>query len=65
MCILPHSYTHDYNIYKSKGRYFSDLEKCIKVIKEITGKDIPPILECLVAQIIPWVKKVLADIRKP
>ncbi|NLZ49259.1 MAG: polysaccharide deacetylase [Clostridiales bacterium] len=42
MCILPHSYSHDYNIYKSKGKYFSDLEKCIKVIEEITGRDIPP-----------------------
>lgn len=42
MCILPHSYNHDYKIYKSKGSYFSDLNKCIKVIKEITGKDIPP-----------------------
>lgn len=42
MCILPHTYSHDYNIYKSKGKYFSDLEKCVKVIKETTGKDIAP-----------------------
>lgn len=65
MCILPHSYTHDYNIYKSKGRYFSDLEKCIKVIKEITGKDIPPYTRMPGGSNNTMGKeKVLADIRE-
>ncbi|MBP1863066.1 peptidoglycan/xylan/chitin deacetylase (PgdA/CDA1 family) [Clostridium tetanomorphum] len=38
MCILPHSYSHSYkDIYSSSNSYFNDLNKCIDVIKRITG----------------------------
>jgi peptidoglycan-N-acetylglucosamine deacetylase len=37
MCILPHTYTHNYKkIYKSPEAYFNDLESCCRVIKELT-----------------------------
>ncbi|WP_243108730.1 polysaccharide deacetylase family protein [Clostridium rectalis] len=39
MCILPHTYCHDYKIiYSSVENYFKDLEKCKNVIRKITGK---------------------------
>jgi peptidoglycan/xylan/chitin deacetylase (PgdA/CDA1 family) len=44
MTILPHSYSHEYAIYKSESSYFQDLEKCISVIKGITGKELPPFI---------------------
>ena len=53
MCILPHSYTHDYNIYKSRRAYFKDLEKCIKVIKEVTRRTYHPIQDYAVVLITP------------
>ena len=37
MCIMPHSYTHDYNIYKSAASYFQDLEACSSAIEKVTG----------------------------
>ena len=65
MSILPHSYSHDYAIYKSESSYFQDLEKCKSVIEGITGKEVPPYIRMpggsdnLVGS-----KKVLNNIRK-
>ncbi|GAA0726809.1 polysaccharide deacetylase family protein [Clostridium malenominatum] len=40
MTILPHTYSHDYKaMYSSVDNYFQDLDKCIKVINNLTGKD--------------------------
>lgn len=44
MTILPHSYSHNYNIYNSMGAYFQDLEKCTAVLQGITGKEVPPFI---------------------
>ena len=41
MCILPHTYSHEYKIYKSDEAYLDDLYKCSRVIKSITGEEIP------------------------
>lgn len=43
MCILPHTYSHEYKIvYKSVDGYFNDLNKCKETIKKIVGvKDTP------------------------
>jgi peptidoglycan/xylan/chitin deacetylase (PgdA/CDA1 family) len=41
MSILPHSYSHDYAIYRSKDKYFSDLKSCIEVIEGVTGEAVP------------------------
>jgi len=37
MCIMPHSYTHEYSIYKSTDTYFQDLEACSAAIEKVTG----------------------------
>lgn len=37
MCILTHTYSHDYAIYKSKETYFNDLEAGNEAIKRATG----------------------------
>ena len=38
MCILPHTYSHDYKtIYKNEEEYFKDLNQCISVIKNNTS----------------------------
>ncbi|MBO6047494.1 MAG: polysaccharide deacetylase [Erysipelotrichaceae bacterium] len=37
-CIAAHSYTHNYNIYKSQSKFYKDLGKIEKVIKKQTGK---------------------------
>lgn len=37
MCIIAHSYTHDYKIYKSIQTYMEDLDKCNQVIKNTIG----------------------------
>lgn len=38
MCILPHTYSHDYkSIYKNEEEYFKDLNQCISVIKDNTS----------------------------
>ena len=43
MCILPHCYSHSYtSIYNTADSYFNDLNKCIDVIKRITGNTPPP-----------------------
>lgn len=34
MCLMPHTYSHDYNIYKTVDGYFNDLNKCMEVIKK-------------------------------
>lgn len=40
MTILPHTYSHDYKvIYSSVDKYFQDLERCEKVIGNLTGKE--------------------------
>lgn len=41
MCLVAHSYTHDYAIYKSVETYMADLDTCNKSITKITG--IPPL----------------------
>ncbi|MDP4177919.1 MAG: polysaccharide deacetylase family protein [Bacillota bacterium] len=40
MCILPHTYSHEYKIYKNKETYHKDLMTCIDCIKKITNKDV-------------------------
>lgn len=42
MCILPHTYSHEYKIYKSIEAYMDDMVKCREVIKNITSN--PPSL---------------------
>ncbi|URZ05751.1 polysaccharide deacetylase family protein [Clostridium felsineum] len=37
MCIMPHSYTHKANIYKSVENYNKDLKECIDFINNIQG----------------------------
>lgn len=37
MCIMPHSYTHEYSIYKSVSSYFQDLEACSSSIEKVIG----------------------------
>lgn len=44
MCILPHSHTHDYSIYKNTDAYFEDLYKNIAVIENLTGRGIAPFM---------------------
>lgn len=40
MCIMPHSYSHDYNIaYKSVDAYFDDLQRCIDSMTKATGEN--------------------------
>lgn len=39
MCVLAHSYTHDYKIYQSIQTYMADLDKCNEIIKSSLGKD--------------------------
>jgi len=41
MCVLPHSQTHDYDIYKKRERYMEDYRQCVVAIKELTGKTPP------------------------
>jgi len=38
MCILAHSYSHDYSIYRSVSSYFEDLEACNSAIEKATGR---------------------------
>lgn len=65
MCLMPHTYSHDYKIYKSSNDYFDDLNKCMETIKKLTGKKkfdyvrIPGGSDNLVSS-----KKVLSSIRK-
>lgn len=43
MCILPHSYYHDYaKVYKSVDDYMQDLNLCINSIKKATGAEVLP-----------------------
>ena len=37
--IGAHSYTHEYSIYQSEQTYFDDLNKILKHIKDVTGKE--------------------------
>jgi len=38
MCILPHSYSHEYSIYKNVSSYFEDLDACNLAIEKVTGR---------------------------
>lgn len=41
MCILPHTYTHEYRmIYKSADDYFNDLQNCKDKIEQVLNKKI-------------------------
>ncbi|MDT8719095.1 polysaccharide deacetylase [Clostridium sp. 19966] len=40
MCVLPHSYSHEKNIYKSSELYFEDLKKCEITVEKILGRGI-------------------------
>lgn len=42
MCILPHSYSHKYSIYRNPTAYFEDLDKNIAVIEGMTGRKALP-----------------------
>lgn len=43
MCVLPHSYYHDYaKVYKSVDDYMQDLNLCINSIKKATGAEVLP-----------------------
>lgn len=43
MCILPHSYYHDYpKVYKSVDAYMQDLNMCIDSIKKASGAEVLP-----------------------
>jgi peptidoglycan/xylan/chitin deacetylase (PgdA/CDA1 family) len=44
MCIAPHTYSHDYKIYRSEDAYFDDYEACSKVIMKLTGRETIPYL---------------------
>lgn len=37
MCLMPHTYSHDYKIYRTSNDYFNDLNKCMETIKKFTG----------------------------
>lgn len=41
MCILPHSQTHDYKIYRSFDSYLEDLNACITSVETVTHKKPP------------------------
>ncbi|MEW8957375.1 polysaccharide deacetylase family protein [Clostridium sp.] len=44
MCILPHSYSHNYKeLYGSVDSFMKDLEKCTNAIEDVTGEKIPKI----------------------
>ncbi|WP_234122177.1 polysaccharide deacetylase family protein [Clostridium hydrogenum] len=38
MCIMPHTYSHEYKIFKTLNDYENDLTKCINTIEKYTGK---------------------------
>lgn len=38
MCIMPHTYSHNYDIYKSLSTYNDDLDKCMNLIRGVRGK---------------------------
>lgn len=44
MCIAPHTYSHDYKIYRSEDTYFEDYEACCNAIMRLTGSEIIPYL---------------------
>lgn len=44
MCIAPHTYSHNYNIYRSEKAYFDDYEECNNTIMKITGSETVPFL---------------------
>lgn len=44
MCIAPHTYSHDYKIYRSEKAYFEDYDKCCNVIMKITSSETIPFL---------------------
>lgn len=37
MCLIAHSYTHDYAIYKGEETYMADLDACNNAIKKVIG----------------------------
>ncbi|GLC32056.1 polysaccharide deacetylase family protein [Clostridium omnivorum] len=39
MCVAPHTYSHNYKIYRSEKAYFDDYEACNNAIMKITGSD--------------------------
>lgn len=39
MCIIAHSHTHNYSIYKDTNKYLADLDKCNEVIRNITNRE--------------------------
>ncbi|HEY5561274.1 MAG TPA: polysaccharide deacetylase family protein [Clostridiaceae bacterium] len=41
MCILSHSYSHDYKMYQSKTNFDEDFNKNAGILSKILGKDIP------------------------
>lgn len=38
MCILPHSYSHDYNIYKSPEDFWGDFNKSFSLTEDLTSE---------------------------
>lgn len=39
MCVVSHTYTHDYKIYNSIATYMADLNQCNQVLKNLLGKE--------------------------
>lgn len=37
MCIMPHTYSHNYKIFNTVSEYIDDLNKCINTIEKYTG----------------------------
>lgn len=44
MCIAPHTYSHNYKIYRSEKAYFDDYEACNNAIMKITGSETVPFM---------------------
>jgi peptidoglycan/xylan/chitin deacetylase (PgdA/CDA1 family) len=44
MCILSHSYSHDYRIYKGLDSYEEDLNKCNNTLASLLGEEVLPII---------------------
>ncbi len=44
MCIINHSYTHQYSMYKNIEQCIADFDKCSASIKKVTGKEPPPFI---------------------
>lgn len=44
MCVVSHTYTHDYKIYNSISTYMADLNRCNEVLKNLLGKEPLPFI---------------------